>query len=906
MCELCRAFGGYYGSQFHSDSLQPAAASGDAGLGVPTPAYANSVGIGATGDQNIDGLLSGYRWSGTLTYTFPDSPSDYPSNYGFGEPTASGFAQISASQQTAIHKIMGQVENLTNLQIEYSTSNNADIRIAQSSEANPTAYAYYPNSSYSEGGDVWFGTGYNYTNPKLGDYYYLTHIHELGHALGLKHGQSTDGVANVALPADRDALEFSVMTYRSYVGGPTSGYTNEAFGYPQSFMMNDILALQTMYGADYEFNDDATVYSWSGTTGETFVNDEGQGRPGGAGAGASANRIFITVWDGGGEDTYDLSNYTNNVSIDLRPGYWSITSTSQKAYLGGGHYAQGNVYNAYLFEDDARSYIENAMGGTGSDTLRGNAIANRLDGGVGNDTMTGGEGDDIFVYHFGGGADIVSDFVVGSGTDDQIELVDFSAIESFVDAMGYASQVGSNTVFNFGAGSSLTFLNVLLAAFAADDFTFDFADEPNEAPSEIELLSSTLAENSAACVVGNLAVTDPDGDVAFTFSVSDVRFQVVGTPGNYQLKLKTGITLDYEVEPTVTLTVTATDSHGLSTQQEFTLQVVDMGGVTIYGTAAKETIDSTRTAVGQFCPTPDEDVIFSMAGNDTIRSLGGNDSVDCGIGNDTAYGNDGADTITGGAGNDKLYGENGDDTFIVAGIDDQKDIFSGGNGTDKILVAGLGSLTLVTFNANSSSIESWEGNGGAILGTSSKNILDFSGLSAITNVAYIDGAAGNDTVTGTGFADDLRGSAGRDLLYGGGGDDHLDGGVGNDKLDGGTGDDDISGDAGNDILTGGAGADRFAFSEMGSTNRDTILDYSFADNDVIDISALLDATFDASSNVADFVRLTAVGTDLVLQVDVNGPTNGAVWSDVAYLTGASAAGQALVYFEQQAHALSAA
>jgi Ca2+-binding RTX toxin-like protein len=903
MCELCRAFGSYYGSQFHPDSLQPAAASGE--TGTPTPAYANAVGIGATGDQNVDGLLSGYRWSGTLTYTFPDSASDYPSGYGSGEPTAAGFAQVSASQQTAVHNIMSQVENLTNLQIDYSTSNTADIRIAQSSEANPTAYAYYPNSSYSEGGDVWFGTTYNYTNPKLGDYYYLTHIHELGHSLGLKHGQSGGGVANVALPADRDALEFSVMTYRSYVGGPTSGYTNEAFGYPQSFMMNDILALQTMYGADYTFNSGATVYSWSATTGETLVNDVGQGRPGGAGAGASANRVFITVWDGGGVDTYDLSNYTNSVSIDLRPGYWSITSSTQKAYLGGGHYAQGNVYNAYLFDDDSRSYIENAIGGSGGDALTGNATANLLDGAAGSDTMTGGGGDDVFVYQFGGGADIVTDFVAGAATDDAIDLVDFPTVTSFSEAMAYASQVGNNTVFNFGAGSVLTLLNVLLAALSADDFTFDGSEVPNEAPSDVQLSNNTVAENSAASVIGDLTVIDPD-DVAFTFSVSDNRFQVVGAPGNYQLKLKAGISLDYEVEPAVTLTVIAFDPHGLSTQQEFTLQVVDMGGVTIYGTAAKETIDSTRTALGQFCPTPDEDIVFSMAGNDTIRSLGGNDSVDCGIGNDTAYGNDGADTMTGGAGNDKLYGENGDDTFIVSGIDDQKDIFSGGNGTDKILVAGLGDLTIATFNASSSSIELWEGNGGAILGTSSKNILDFSGLSAVTNVTYVDGAAGNDTVTGTGFADDLRGAAGKDSLYGGGGNDHLAGGLGNDKLDGGTGDDDISGGVGKDILTGGDGADRFAFSEMGSTNRDTVLDYSFADNDMIDISALLDATFDVSSNVADFVRLTAVGTDLVLQVDVNGSTEGAAWSDVAYLTGASAAGQALVYFEQQAHALSTA
>jgi serralysin len=1145
MCELCRAFGSYYGSQFHTDSLQPAAASGETGLGAPTPAHANAVGIGATGDQDVDGLLSGYRWSGTLTYTFPDSASDYPSNYGSGEPTASGFAQISAAQQNAVHKIMSQVESLTNLQIEHSTSNTADIRVAQSSAANPTAYAYYPNSYYSEGGDVWFGTSYNYTNPKLGDYYYLTHIHELGHALGLKHGQSGGGVANVALPADRDALEFSVMTYRSYVGGPTSGYTNEAFGYPQSFMMNDILALQTMYGADYEFNDEATVYSWSSATGETFVDDVGQGRPGGAGAGASANRVFITVWDGGGEDTYDLSNYTNSVSIDLRPGFWSITSNTQKAYLGGGHYAQGNVYNAYLFDDDARSYIENAIGGTGNDTLNGNAIANLLDGGDGNDTLTGGDGDDVFVYSFGDGADIVTDFVVGVGTDDQIDLIDFSAIDSFADAMSYAAQVGSSTVFDFGGGSSLTFLNVLLAAFAADDFTFDFApDEPNEAPSEIELSSCLLPENSTACVVGNLVVTDPDGDTAFTFSVSDSRFQVVGTPGNYQLKLKAGISLDYEVEPTVTLTVTATDAHGLSNEQEFTIEVIDTGGVTIYGTSAGETIDSTRSPAGQARPTADEDIIFGMAGNDVIRALAGNDSIDGGEGNDTAYGNDGDDTIiggagtdkqygengddtfvvsgidaekdtfsggdgtdkilvvgtgdltlaafnattssieilegngsailgtsfankmnfaglaaltgvahidgaggndtitgsvfadelrgglgndslyggagndvlTGGAGTDKQYGENGDDTFVVTGIDAQKDTFSGGDGTDRILVVGTGELTLAAFNATTSSIEILEGNGSAILGTTSANQLDFSGLTGLVDVAYVDGASGNDTIVGSAFADDLRGSAGNDTIYGGLGDDNLTGGVGADKvygedgddtffvsgtddqkdifaggsgsdtiritgavnltlagfdaglssievwqgngqgvvgtfsanklnfsglttlsdlayvdgaggsdaivgsgfaddlrggsgadtIDGGAADDRLSGGTGKDILTGGDGADRFAFSEVGSTNRDTILDYNFAENDMIDVSALLDANFDASSNVADFVRLTAVGQDLVLQVDVNGPTSGAGWSDVATLPGASAVTQVLVHFEQQAHTLSAA
>ena len=119
-----------------------------------------------------------------------------------------------------------------------------------------------------------------------------------------------------------------------------------------------------------------------------FINGVAQLAPGG-GAGGSANRIFETVWDGNGIDTYDLSNYTTGVTINLNPGASSITSSTQIAYLGNGHYAQGNIFNAYLFNNDARSYIDNAIGGSGNDSLTGNVIANSLYGGGGNDTLSG-------------------------------------------------------------------------------------------------------------------------------------------------------------------------------------------------------------------------------------------------------------------------------------------------------------------------------------------------------------------------------------------------------------------------------------------------------------------------------------------------------------------------------------
>ena len=96
-------------------------------------------------------------------------------------------------------------------------------------------------------------------------------------------------------------------------------------------MMYDIAALQYLYGANYNTNNTDTVYKWNPATGQETINGVAQAAPGG-------NTIFMTIWDGGGNDTYDFSNYTTNVTVNLQPGSWTTTSTAQLANLGGGHY----------------------------------------------------------------------------------------------------------------------------------------------------------------------------------------------------------------------------------------------------------------------------------------------------------------------------------------------------------------------------------------------------------------------------------------------------------------------------------------------------------------------------------------------------------------------------------------
>ncbi len=238
---------------------------------------------GSTANQNINGVLSGQKWGGgTLTYSFPTSASQYEAGYSPDNEPTTGFMEAPAATKAATRFAMGLISQYTNLVTqEVAPTTTADIRTAFST-APSTAWAYYPSDSAS-GGDVWYGMNYpEYQNPVRGNYGWATVLHELGHSVGLKHGHQTGGPANTAMESAFDQMAYSVMTYRSYVGAnPDSGYSNETNGYAQTYMMYDIAALQTMYGANFNNNAGNTTYTWSTTTGEMFINGIGQGAPGG-------------------------------------------------------------------------------------------------------------------------------------------------------------------------------------------------------------------------------------------------------------------------------------------------------------------------------------------------------------------------------------------------------------------------------------------------------------------------------------------------------------------------------------------------------------------------------------------------------------------------------------------------
>jgi serralysin len=393
---------------------------------------ASAVSVERTNNQDIDGILSGRRWDSlNLTYSFPKDASLYGDAYGWGE-ARDNFGALGEGQSAVTRHILGTISAVTNLdfaEIEETPASEATLRLARSDAPSP-AWSYLPGDT-REGGDTWFGNSSGlFDAPVLGNYAYYAFIHEILHAVGLKHGN--EGGMFGAMTAGHDSMEYSVMTYRSYVGSEGLHVENETWGYAQTLMIHDIAALQHMYGADFTTNGGNSVYRWSPTTGQSFVNGVGQEAPG-------ANRIFMTIWDGGGLDAYDFSNYRTSLTVDLRPGAWSTVSANQLAQLGPGHYARGNIANALTHHGDLRSLIENAIGGSGNDTIIGNAVANslkggsgadRLDGLEGADRLAGGRGNDILKG--GAGRDVLVFDTRPSKTANLDRIANFSVVDDTI------------------------------------------------------------------------------------------------------------------------------------------------------------------------------------------------------------------------------------------------------------------------------------------------------------------------------------------------------------------------------------------------------------------------------------------------------------------------------------------
>jgi serralysin len=826
---------------------------------------ATAVNQAATGDSYIDGLLSGVRWSGSITFSFPQTTGQYQAGNNEAD-VGSGFAPVTFQQREATRAIMTgltsggttsvmtatNVNSFISVSVSESGGNGnglngtGDIRLGQSNDANPTAYAYYPNNNANgNGGDVWFGTANDYTNPVMGSYSYHTHIHELGHALGLKHSQELGGPANVAVPADRDAIEWTVMSYRSYIGAPLTGYSYGAWDAPTTFMVYDIQALQTMYGAYYGSNAGNTTYSWSDTTGQTFINGVSQGTPGG-------NKVFMTVWDGGGIDTYDMSNYAGGVNINLAPGGSSITSEAQRANLGAGNQAQGTVYNALLFNGNLASIIENAIGGAGDDTLSGNEVANVLTGNGGADNLYGGDGADTL------NGDAGNDFMKGgAGADTLNGGADNDTLKGG----------GGADALNGGAGSD----------------TADYSDMTG--PVTVNLGTGATGGDAAGDTFNSIEnVTGTGGGDTIT---GDGNANILtGNDGGDVLDGGSGIDTLYGGDGDDTLNggLFKDNSYGGNGNDFFNIIGSDFAD-NVYGGADSDTLNligwtnggfsfnvNLATQNYQLVPNLGSDYTYDVQGVENVWGTDFNDTL-TGDGNANALkGGGGADTIVGGGGIDILYGGDGSDTITDSNNND----VDGGDGDDTIINTFVFNGTWNGGNGNDTIDLSGDNFSAAI----NLSLASFTAFGAtFSNFENAVGTQGTDTITGSTGANVLSGAGGADTINAGGGDDTLNGDAGNDILNGGSGTDNLYGGANNDTLNGGS----FEDNSYGGAGDDTFLVtvadfgdnvYGGADTDLLNLSGWTNAgiAFDVNLQTQIYQFLpNAFGTDGVY--DVQGVEN---------------------------------
>jgi serralysin len=549
--------------------------------------------VALTGDQKVDGLIAGAAWNGTITYAFPTTSA----SYAYSGEKDYDFSSISSQQQSFALFFMEQsygntandgfsVEGFTNANFVAGSTNTATVRFAQSSLPS-TAWAYTPVVG-GVGGDVWFGTEYAGTEydlrfPEFGNYAGHTVAHELGHALGLKHAQEAYASNMTVVPSAYDSLEYTIMTYHTYVGDDLSGYKYEHDGAPQTFMMLDIAALQEMYGADYTTNSGNTVYKWNPNEGFTYVNGVAAITP-------DANRIFATVWDGGGIDTYDLSAYTTALNIDLQPGSYSVFSQGQLADLGGGPnsgYARGNIFNALLYHGNLASLIENVQAGSGNDTIVGNEANNTLWGNAGNDSLAGGIGNDTLIG--GAGLDMMS-----GGVGDDVYIIDNANDAVIENANG-----GTDTV-------------------------------------QTALASYTISTN-----VENLTYK---GTGAFTGTGNATANTIIGGAGNDWLNGAAGV--DTLIGGTGNDTYIVDNSADVVTENAS--QGTDTVRATVSYTLGANVENLTYTGTGAFSGIGNglDNTITGGAAADTLLGGDGNDWLNGSVGADTMIGGAGNDTYS--------------------------------------------------------------------------------------------------------------------------------------------------------------------------------------------------------------------------------------------------------------------
>ncbi|MEM7453245.1 MAG: M10 family metallopeptidase [Planctomycetota bacterium] len=337
-----------------------------------------------------------------LTFSFMETPA-----FTEGEAQDGLFIPFTAPQRVATRRGFRDLEKIINVNFDEVSDSSVNQLFQQGGilrlgnyfnpDGEAAAYAMPPGideDNLGPNGDMWFNAAFmSITDWNKGDPAFTIFMHELGHALGMKHPFDASAPPRV-LPPATEFHTYTVMSYTERLDGVSPG----------RFQLYDIYMLQELYGANMDHAVGDNLYDiaeyWGGE-----------------------QRFVEPIWDGGGTDTLSSEGSIIDSIVDLRAG--SLSSIGN---------AFDNVAIAFGVE------IENALGSVNNDTLIGNHLDNDIRGNFGedhirglggNDFISGGRGNDIIEWGIGDGSDTINE--LGGAGRDTVLIPTFPEVDGLED-----------------------------------------------------------------------------------------------------------------------------------------------------------------------------------------------------------------------------------------------------------------------------------------------------------------------------------------------------------------------------------------------------------------------------------------------------------------------------------------